>query len=95
MLRGSHDLLFFLIYDLLPAERKAALGELASLLAVDALQHTTAAGFPLEQVAVAHERRVTPWATSSFAYAARARHIDSGSAVASKAATELGAGFRA
>lgn len=55
MLRGSHDLLFFLIYDLLPAERKAALGELASLLAVDALQHTTAAGFPLEQVAVAYE----------------------------------------
>lgn len=55
VLWGSHDLVFFLIYDLLPAERNAALGELASLLAVDALQHTIAASFPLEQIAVAHE----------------------------------------
>ena len=55
MLWGSYDLLFFLVYDLLPAEREAALGELASLLAADVLQHTIAAGFPLEGIAAAHE----------------------------------------
>lgn len=55
VLWGSHDLLFFLVYDLLPAERAAALGDLASLLAAGALQHTIAAGFPLEQIAAAHE----------------------------------------
>jgi NADPH:quinone reductase len=55
VLWGSHDLLFFLVYDLLPAEREAALGELSSLLEADALQHTIAAGFPLEAIAAAHE----------------------------------------
>jgi NADPH2:quinone reductase len=55
VLWGSHDLLFFLVYDLLPAERTAALDELAALLADDALRHTIAAGFPLEQIAAAHE----------------------------------------
>ena len=55
VLWGSHDLLFFLVYDLRPAEREAALSDLASLLATDALRHTIAASFPLEQIAAAHE----------------------------------------
>jgi NADPH2:quinone reductase len=55
VLWGSHDLLFFLVYDLLPAQRDAALRDLASLLAADALRHTIAATFPLEQIAAAHE----------------------------------------
>lgn len=55
VLWGSHDLLFFLVYDLLPAEREAAIGELTALLAADALQHTIAAGLALEQIAAAHE----------------------------------------
>jgi len=55
VLWGSHDLLFFLVYDLLPAEREAALRELASLLAADGLRHTIAASFPLEGIAAAHE----------------------------------------
>ncbi|MFC5497305.1 NADPH:quinone reductase [Caenimonas terrae] len=55
MLWGSHDLLFFLVYDLLAAERAAALRDLAALLAADALRHTIAASYPLEQIAEAHE----------------------------------------
>jgi len=55
VLWGSHDLLFFLVYDLLPAQREAALGDLASLLAAAALRHTIAASFPLEEITAAHE----------------------------------------
>lgn len=55
VLWGSHDLRFFLVYDLLPAEREAAIGELSALLAADALRHTIAAGFPLEDITAAHE----------------------------------------
>lgn len=55
VLWGSHDLLFFLVYDLLPAERQAAIFELTALLEGNALQHSIAAGFPLEQIAAAHE----------------------------------------
>lgn len=54
-LRSSHELLFFLVYDLLPPARQAALDELAALLAADGLQHVIAATLPLEQIATAHE----------------------------------------
>jgi NADPH2:quinone reductase len=54
-LRSSLEFLFFLIYDLRPAEREAALAELAALLEADALQHAIAARFPLAEIAAAHE----------------------------------------
>lgn len=55
LLWGNLSLRFFLVYDLLPAERRAALDELAGLLAEGGLQHTLGAVFPLEQIAAAHE----------------------------------------
>lgn len=55
VLWGSHDLVFFLVYDLLPAQRRAAIGELDALLQANALEHTIAARLPLEQIAAAHE----------------------------------------
>lgn len=55
LLWGSHDLVFFLVYDLLPAQRQAAIRELDALLEADALKHTIAARLPLEAIAAAHE----------------------------------------
>jgi NADPH2:quinone reductase len=55
-LRNSLAFLFFLVYDLLPAEREAALAELAALLAADGLRHAIGARFPLGEIAAAHER---------------------------------------
>lgn len=46
---------FFVVYELLPAERAKAIADLDALLAAKALQHTVAAHFPLNDIAAAHE----------------------------------------
>ncbi len=54
LLMNSIGLKFFLVYDLLPADRQACLAQLSDMLALGALQHTIGAAFPLEQVVLAH-----------------------------------------
>lgn len=49
------SLRFFVVYELTPAERRAALDDLAGLLAAGALRHTVAARFPLDAIVAAHE----------------------------------------
>ena len=46
---------FFLIYDLLPADREAVLADVNALLAHDRLVHHVAARFALDDIAAAHE----------------------------------------
>ena len=46
---------FFIVYNLSPADRTAALAGLASLLEDNALTHNIAARLPLERIAEAHE----------------------------------------
>jgi NADPH2:quinone reductase len=55
LLWSSISLHFFLVYDLLPAERQRAIEELDALLVRDRLLHTIAARLALEDVAKAHE----------------------------------------
>ncbi|WP_293751641.1 NADPH:quinone reductase [Limnohabitans sp. Rim8] len=45
---------FFLVYDLTPTDRQAAVARLSSLLAAQQLQHSIGAQFTLDQVALAH-----------------------------------------
>lgn len=45
---------FFLVYDLTPADRQAAVARLSGLLAKQLLQHSIGARFALDQVAQAH-----------------------------------------
>ena len=51
----SHTLQFFLVYELLPAERQAALADLRSLLERGTLKHEIGPRFPLAEIAAAHE----------------------------------------
>ncbi|MGE3872119.1 MAG: NADPH:quinone reductase [Parvibaculaceae bacterium] len=51
----SLTLQFFLVYELTPAERAAALEDLQDLLHIGALSHTIGARFPLADIAAAHE----------------------------------------
>ncbi|MGE0006083.1 MAG: NADPH:quinone reductase [Parvibaculaceae bacterium] len=51
----SLTLQFFLVYELLPAEREAALTNLRVMLERGALAHTVGARFPLADIAAAHE----------------------------------------
>ncbi|MGE4248715.1 MAG: NADPH:quinone reductase [Parvibaculaceae bacterium] len=51
----SLTLQFFLVYELEPAERRAALADLRALLERGALTHTIGAHFPLADIAAAHE----------------------------------------
>jgi NADPH2:quinone reductase len=46
---------FFLVYDLLPADRLACLTSLNAMLKADSLQHTVLPAFSLAQVVLAHE----------------------------------------
>lgn len=46
---------FFIVYNLSPADRKAAIAGLTALLAEGALQHNIAARLPLDRIAEAHE----------------------------------------
>jgi NADPH2:quinone reductase len=55
MLWGSLRLSVFVVYDLLPDERAAAVGELTKLLEAGALKHSIGATFPLHDIAAAHE----------------------------------------
>lgn len=55
MLRSSIDLRTFLIYDLLPEDRRAVLEGVSRLLEEGRLSHTIGARFPLFEIAAAHE----------------------------------------
>jgi NADPH2:quinone reductase len=55
LLFNSYRLAFFLVYDLTPAERRAALAGLGELLATGSLVHAIGARFPLDRIADAHE----------------------------------------
>lgn len=55
MLWGSLKLSVFVVYELLPDERTAAVDELTRLLEADALKHSVGATFPLDEIAAAHE----------------------------------------
>jgi NADPH2:quinone reductase len=56
MLFGSFHLKFFLVYDLLPADRLACLTGLNAMLASGSLQHTVLPAFSLDQVVQAHQK---------------------------------------
>ncbi|MEK9969812.1 MAG: NADPH:quinone reductase [Ferrovibrio sp.] len=49
------NLRFFVVYELLPTDRQAAIDELALLLQKNALKTMIAARFPLDQIVAAHE----------------------------------------
>jgi NADPH2:quinone reductase len=55
LLWGSLGLKFFLVYDLLPADRDAGIQELTSLLVSNSLRHSIGSSFRLEDIAAAHE----------------------------------------
>jgi NADPH2:quinone reductase len=55
MLWNSYTLKFFLVYELTPEERRAAVGELSSLLQEGVLRHSVGKRFPLSRIAFAHE----------------------------------------
>lgn len=55
MLWGSLTLQLFLVYELTPAQRVAALAELTHLLEAGKLVHAIGARFPLAEIAAAHE----------------------------------------
>lgn len=55
LLWNSLTLKFFLVYDLLPADRQAALLQLDGLLRAKQLQHTLSKQFSLADIARAHE----------------------------------------
>jgi len=55
MLWGSLTLQLFLVYELTPAQRAAAVDQLTRLLEKDKLVHAIGARFPLAEIATAHE----------------------------------------
>jgi NADPH2:quinone reductase len=55
LLFNSIGLKFFLVYDLLPADRTLCVNRTNELLAAGQLQHTIGARFSLDQIAQAHE----------------------------------------
>ena len=55
MLWNSFCLRFFLVYDLAPPDRRAAVDGLGQLVADGRLQHTVGARFGLDQIVAAHE----------------------------------------
>lgn len=55
MLMNSLQLLFFLVYDLTPEQRRQGLDAISELLAAGRLKHTIGARYPLEQIVAAHE----------------------------------------
>jgi NADPH:quinone reductase len=55
LLFNSFSLRFFLVYDLSPADRRAALDGLTGLLEGGHLQHTIGASYQLDAIAQAHE----------------------------------------
>jgi NADPH:quinone reductase len=55
LLFNSIALKFFLVYELLPADRTTCLTQLNDMLARGALQHSIGASYPLDQVVAAHQ----------------------------------------
>jgi NADPH2:quinone reductase len=55
LLFRSINLQFFLVYDLLPEDRRMVLDGVAAMLNEGHLQHTIAARYPLAEIAAAHE----------------------------------------
>jgi NADPH2:quinone reductase len=55
LLWSSLELRFFLVYDLLPQERQAAIAELGALLEAGSLVHAVGAVFPLSDIVAAHQ----------------------------------------
>jgi NADPH2:quinone reductase len=55
LLFNSIALKFFLVYDLLPADRLAAVQQLTDLLAANQLKHSIGRVFALDDIAAAHE----------------------------------------
>lgn len=55
LLFRSITLRFFVVYELMAAERERAIADLNGLLAERALRHTIAAHYPLQDIAAAHE----------------------------------------
>lgn len=55
LLWNSLSLRFFLVYELTPPDRRAALDGLSELLAAGRLSHTIGARFALDEMAAAHE----------------------------------------
>jgi NADPH:quinone reductase len=55
MLWGSLTLQLFLVYELMPEQRRAAIAELTRLLEQEKLVHSIGARFPLDDIAAAHE----------------------------------------
>ena len=55
LLQGSVTLKFFLVYDLLPADRTRAVSGINALLAEHALKHSIGKEFLLDQIVDAHE----------------------------------------
>lgn len=55
LLWNSYSLRFFLVYDLAPPDRRAAIDGLGQLVAGGQLLHTIGARFGIEQIAMAHE----------------------------------------
>ncbi|QAU36076.1 NADPH:quinone reductase [Janthinobacterium sp. 17J80-10] len=55
MLMNSLQLLFFLVYDLTPEQRRQGLDAISDLLAAGRLKHAIGARFSLDQIADAHE----------------------------------------
>jgi NADPH2:quinone reductase len=55
LLWNSVSLKFFLVYDLLPADRAAALQQIGELLGANRLQHGLGRRFALADIALAHE----------------------------------------
>jgi NADPH:quinone reductase len=55
LMQASIALKFFMIYDIPPADRDAALAELDALLRTNRLRHTVAQRLSLEDIALAHD----------------------------------------
>jgi NADPH2:quinone reductase len=55
LLQGSTTLKFFIVYDLLPEDRKRAVASVNALLAEHALKHSIGKEFLLDQIVAAHE----------------------------------------
>ncbi|APH73303.1 NADPH:quinone reductase [Aquibium oceanicum] len=52
---GSLTIQFYLVYELRPEERRAAIADLTWMLEAGTLKHTIGARFPLDDIAAAHE----------------------------------------
>jgi NADPH2:quinone reductase len=55
LLQRSHDLRFFLVYDLTPEDRQRALAGIGNMLLSGTLDHAIGARFGLDDIATAHE----------------------------------------